>query len=94
MKASKLYANGQPVSSQDGDILTYFFKAGIVKARGKNIGGIMEGEWIFNRESGALWQVGNFLSGKKHGRWLRYNKDTEIEYDADFKDGKLIRKNK
>ncbi len=94
MKASQQYVNGQPVSRQDGDMLTYFFKTGIIRARGKYIGGIMEDEWIFNRESGALWQVGNFSSGKKHGSWIRYNRDAEIEYDAEFEDGKLIRKNK
>jgi antitoxin component YwqK of YwqJK toxin-antitoxin module len=94
MKADKQYSNGQPVCVQDGDTLTYFFKTGIVKARGKNIRELMEGQWIFNRESGTLWQVGNFLNGKKHGNWTRYDENAEIEYDADFKDGKLIRKNK
>ena len=94
MKDRKQYANGQPVYIQDGDILTYFFKTGIVKARGKNIRETMEGEWIFNRESGALWQVGNFLGGKKHGRWIRHDRDGEIEYDAEFNDGKLIRKHR
>lgn len=94
MKDRKQYANGQPVYTQDGDMLTYFFKTGIVKARGKYIGEIMEGEWIFNRESGTLWQVGHFLNGKKHGSWIRYGKDAEIEYDAEFKDGKLVHKNK
>jgi antitoxin component YwqK of YwqJK toxin-antitoxin module len=94
MKTDKKYVNGQPVSVQNGDMLTYFFKTGIVRARGKNVGETMEGKWIFNRESGALWQVGNFLNGKKHGKWVRYGENSEVEYDADFEDGKLIRKNK
>jgi antitoxin component YwqK of YwqJK toxin-antitoxin module len=94
MKPTKNYVNGQPVSSQDGDILTIFFKTGIVKAKGKYVGGQMEGEWHFFREPGTLWQVGNFAGGKKHGKWVRYSKDAEIEYDAEFESGKLVKKNK
>ena len=58
MKA-KTYKNGQKASEQKGDTLTYYFKSGIVRARGKSKKRSMEGKWIFNRESGQLWQVGH-----------------------------------
>jgi antitoxin component YwqK of YwqJK toxin-antitoxin module len=54
----------------------------------------MEGKWIFNRESGDLWQIGNFKNDKKHGQWIRYDKTGKVEYDADFENGKLIKKRK
>lgn len=44
MLDKKSFANGQQVYEQNGDILTYFFKNGIVKAVGTFVNGIMEGE--------------------------------------------------
>lgn len=88
MKAQEYYKNGQPTSEQEGDTLTYFFKTGIVKAQGKSVDGMMQGEWIFNRESGQLWQVGHFQDDKKHGLWLRYDKEGNEEYRATFTNGK------
>ena len=55
----------------------------------------MEGEWIFYRETGQLWQIANFENGKKHGRWIRYNKNDEIEYQETFENNKIVKvKNK
>ncbi len=88
----KEYANGQKVFEQGGDILTYFYKNGRIKARGDSIGGIMRGKWIFYRETGQLWQVGNFKDNQKHGSWIRYSRKDQIEYDETFANGKLIKK--
>ena len=54
--------------------LTYYFQTGE----------IMEGKWIFNRESGQLWGTGNFKNNKKHGEWIRYDKKGEKEYHVTF----------
>jgi antitoxin component YwqK of YwqJK toxin-antitoxin module len=83
------YKNGQLISEQKGNFLTYYFKTGLVKAKGKSIDGTMEGKWIFNRESGQLWQTGHFKKNKKHGSFVRYDKNGKIEYRAKFADGKL-----
>ncbi len=48
----------------------------------------MYGEWLFWRENGDLWQVGNFREGKKHGEWLRYAQDGRVDYREVFEDGK------
>ena len=91
MKNSKgLYKNGQVISEQKGKTLTYFFKTGEIKAKGKSIDNLMEGKWIFNRESGMLWQIGHFKKNKKHGEFVRYNKAGKEEYRARFTEGKLI----
>lgn len=74
------------------DILTIFFKTWIVKAQGMYKKNLMEWEWIFNRESGKLRQVGNFVNGEKNGLWIRYNDVWRIAYKAEFKDNKLIKK--
>lgn len=86
------YKNGQLISEQKGNTLTYYFKTGEVKAKGKSIDGVMQGKWIFNRESGDLWQIGNFRDNKKHGQWIRYDKKGKEEYHAKFDHGKLVEK--
>ena len=88
----EFYKNGQRISELKGDILTYFFDTGDIKAKGKYIDGNMEGEWIFYKKSGYLWQRGNFVANKKHGDWIRYDKDGDIDYHAQFTDGKLAKK--
>lgn len=89
MMKKKEYANGQKTHEQKGDTLTYFFKDGKVKAEGISINDAMEGEWKFYRESGQLWQVGNFKNGEKNGNWIRYDKDDNLEYEEDFENGKI-----
>ena len=49
------FANGQKVYEQQGNIRTYFFKTGEMRAKGKFSDGSMEGKWIFNRNTGDLW---------------------------------------
>ena len=94
MKDKTYYANGQKISEQKGDILTYFFKDGKVKARGISKKGMMQGEWTFYRETGQLWQVGNLKDNLKHGSWIRYNRKDELEYEELFENGKIIKKPK
>lgn len=87
----KEYANGQKTYEQKGDTLTYFFKDGKVKAEGLSIHDLMEGEWKFYRESGQLWQVGNFKNGQKDSTWVRYDKNGSLEYKENFKNGKITK---
>lgn len=86
------YTNGQKIFEQKGNIRTYFFKTGTVRAKGKFIDGIMEGKWIFHRKTGELWQTGHFLRNEKHGEWIRYDKNGSVEYHAEFVGGKLVKK--
>lgn len=93
MEREKRYANGQPESSQRGNILTYYFKTGVIKATGPVLGdGQMEGKWVFYRENGVLWQVGHFKAGEKHGIFQRYDKLGQLEYEAEFASGKEVNK--
>jgi antitoxin component YwqK of YwqJK toxin-antitoxin module len=91
MMKNKEYSNGQKTFEQTGDKLTYFFKNGKIKAEGLSIKEIMEGEWKFYRETGQLWQVGNFNGGQKHGSWLRYDKKGKLEYEESFINGKIVK---
>jgi antitoxin component YwqK of YwqJK toxin-antitoxin module len=91
MMKNKEYTNGQKTFEQTGDKLTYFFKNGKIKAEGFSINEIMEGEWKFYRETGQLWQVGNFKKGQKHGSWVRYDKKDNVEYQEKFFSGKLVK---
>ncbi len=88
----KHYTNGQKVYELTKDTLTYFYKNGNLKATGLFINECMEGKWKFYRESGQLWQVGNFEHNLKHGRFIRYDKKDEVEYDKTFVKGKLVKK--
>lgn len=89
MMKNKEYINGQKTHEQIGEKLTYFYKDGKVKAEGVSINDLMQGEWKFYRESGQLWQVGNFKNNQKHGKWVRYDKQGHLEYDETFQDGKI-----
>ena len=91
MMKNKTYSNGQKTFEQVGEELTYFFKNGKIKAEGISINGIMEGEWKFYRETGQLWQVGNFNEGQKHGSWVRYDKKDKLAYQETFINGKLLK---
>jgi len=94
MLNKKTYTNGQKVYELIDDILSYFYKNGQLKARGKYVNEQMEGQWQFYRENGQLWQIGNFLNNKKHGHWLRYDRSENQEYSAYFNDNKLIKQEK
>jgi len=91
MMKKKQYVNGQKTYEQVGDELTYFFKDGKIKAEGISINGLMQGEWKFYRESGQLWQVGNFKNHVKNGKWVRYDKQGNLDYEEVFENGKIIK---
>ena len=94
MKKDGLYNNGQKVSEQNGDTLTYFYKNGAKKAEGKCINGQFEGKWLFFSEDGALLQEGNFNNNLKDGEWKRYSKTGELDYHEEFSGGKKVKKPK
>lgn len=94
MHEKKFYSNGQPVNEVAGDILTYFYKNGKIKARGQFISNQMEGEWVFYRETGQLWQIANFRNNRKHGAWIRFDRNDKVEYEEEFADNKIIKKKK
>jgi antitoxin component YwqK of YwqJK toxin-antitoxin module len=91
MLEKKIYSNGQKVYDLEADMLTYFFKTGRIKAKGRFINGKMEGEWRFYRETGQLWVVGNFKNGMKNGTWLRYDKNDKLEYHEVITNDKTIK---
>jgi antitoxin component YwqK of YwqJK toxin-antitoxin module len=92
MKES-FFKNGQKATSQKGDVLTYFYKSGPVKAKGKFVDDLMQGKWVFNREDGSLWQIGHFKDNLKHGEWIRYDKTGKVEYRERFVLGKIVKRN-
>lgn len=93
MGRENVYSNGQAITSQRGNILTHYFKTGIVKAKGPVVGNEqMDGKWVFYRENGMLWEVGHFKAGQKHGIWMRYDKLGQLEYEAEFSEGKEVNK--
>lgn len=91
MLEKTIYSNGQKVYELKGDLLTYYFKSGALKAQGKFIKNKKEGEWRYFRANGDLWRIGNYSAGKKHGRWERYSPEGQVEYDATFENGVLIK---
>jgi len=92
MMKNKTYSNGQKAYEQSGDLLTYYFKNGKVKAKGQSVQELMEGEWIFYRETGQVWQIGHFKGGLKHGPWIRYDKNDALEYQEIFDHGVQLKK--
>lgn len=91
MKNSGTYSNGQVVSEQKGDVLTYYHINGGIKAQGKYIDGMFQGKWIFHKKEGYLWNIGHFKDNKKHGKWTRYKSDGSIEKEEPFSNGKKVK---
>ena len=92
MLKNKEYANGQKTYELIGNKMTYFFKNGKIKAEGILDNNQMQGEWRFYRETGQLWQVGNFINDNKDGTWIRYDKNGRLEYSETFKDNIVMKK--
>ena len=93
MEREKTYANGQPISSQRGNVLTHYFKTGMVKSAGPVVGNeVMDGTWTFYTDNGMVSEVGSFKAGVKHGIWQRYDKMGQLVYEAEFDSGKEVRK--
>ena len=92
MLKNKEYANGQKTYELVGNKMTYFFKNRKIKAEGILENDQMQGEWRFYRETGQLWQVGNFINNKKDGTWIRYDKDGKLEYSETFNNNKVVKK--
>jgi len=92
MLKNKEYANGQKTYELIGNKMTYFFKNGKIKAEGILDNNQMQGEWRFYRETGQLWQVGNFINDNKDGTWMRYDKNGRLEYSETFKDNIVVKK--
>lgn len=91
MKTSGKYNNGQVVSEQKGDILTYYHEDGRIKAQGKYVDDLFQGKWVFYKKAGYLWTEGHFKDNQKHGKWIRYAADGSIEKEESFENGKKIK---
>ena len=86
------YVNGQKIYELKENRLTFFFKDGKLKADGPIEIGMMQGEWIFYRATGQLWEIGHFKNDIKEGSWIRYDKNDKIEYNETFQNGKICKK--
>ncbi|MDI5898664.1 hypothetical protein [Flavobacterium yafengii] len=54
----------------------------------------MEGEWLFYRDTGQLWQIGNFKNSKKNGSFIRYDRNDQVEYQETFENDTIIKNKK
>ena len=85
------YVNGQKIYELKENRLTFFFKDGKLKADGPFENGMMQGEQIFYRATGQLWEIGHFKNDIKEGSWIRYDKNDKIEYNETFQNGKICK---
>lgn len=85
------YKNGQVKQMTEDGIRTHYFENGTIKATGP-FDGKMQGDWEFYRKSGELWQIGQLVNDIKNGKWIRYNLDGQIEKEAQFENGKEIKR--
>lgn len=88
MLKNKTHKNGQKTYDLTNGVMTVFFKTGLVKAQGPFVDHHMEGEWMFYRNSGELWQIGHFKHNQKHGKFTRFEISGQIEKQESFVEGK------
>tara|TARA_B100001559_G_scaffold139978_2_gene117574 strand:+ start:1785 stop:2144 length:360 start_codon:yes stop_codon:yes gene_type:complete len=69
--------------------VTKFHDNGIVFQTGFLKNNKLHGDWISFNKDGSKKSRGNYVNGKKTGKWLFWNDNKLIE--ADFKDNKLIK---
>lgn len=93
MQKNSNYKNDNIAYEIKDNILTHYYKNGNIRAKGEYINDLMEGKWLFYRETGQLWQIGNFKNNMKHGNWKRFDRNDQVEYDEDYVLNKLIKKN-
>lgn len=85
------YKNGQVKQVTEDGRRTHYFENGTIKATGL-FDGKMQGDWVFYRKSGELWQIGHLENDIKNGEWIRYDLDGQIEKAAHFENGKEIKR--
>lgn len=85
------YKNGQLKEEIIEGIRIVYFEDGTIKAKG-SYNGKMNGQWLFYKKTGSLWQVGNLKDDIKDGSWIRYNDDGSVEKEMFFEAGKEIKK--
>lgn len=90
MLKKKVYSNGRKAYALEGEILTCYYKNGKIKASGPFVGDKMEGEWRFYRETGQLRQIGNYVNNRKHGPFVRYNRNDQVEFQEIFENNKVV----
>lgn len=89
MLKNKIYKNGQRAYVLKNKIMKVFFRTGIVKAQGPFANNKMEGEWMFYRKTGELFQIGHFEHNQKHGLWTRFAQDGKVEKKEQYAHGKI-----
>ena len=75
---------------QQSETLTWFIKTGLKKAEGRSVDGVMHHEWHSWRETGELWQAGQFRDAVKHGPWVRHTRDGSFERAEPFEGGRAV----
>ncbi len=94
MLPKKFYSNGQKAYQIKGTTLTYYYEDGTRRAYGPYKNKLMEGKWTFFRKTGQLWAISHFKNSKKHGVWVRYDRNDRLEYEETFVQGKAVPKAK
>ncbi len=91
MLKNTTYKNGQKPYELIDHVMTVFFNTGIIKARGPFANNKMEGEWMFYRKSGELWQIGHFDANQKHGLWTRFDRNGQVDKKETFAHGLIAK---
>lgn len=70
---------------EDGNLyqVVYFHQNGAISQQGTmNLEGQLHGRWESFAESGEKTAMGNFVNGKKEGKWFFWSKDglSEVDY--------------
>ena len=86
--------NVQYVEKGDLTEATYFYDNGIVRQVGTfNKDGQLHGVWTSYDINGDKIAVGNYVEGKKTGKWLFWTKDNVVR-EVNYNDSKIVSVNK
>lgn len=69
---------------------TFYYKDGVIKAKGYYANGLKEGEWQSFYESGKLWSDEFFTHGLPDGKITVYYENGQKYYEGEFKAGNPV----
>ncbi len=78
------------VTEKNGDLVeaTYYYEDGSIQQKGTFKDGKLHGTWKLYDAEGNKIAVGNYLEGKKEGKWFFWTEDSLKE--VDYIDSKIV----
>ena len=82
----------EKVEFEKGKLLSFekFYENGQSQGKVSIVDGTLNGESIYFYENGSIYKKGYWKNDLKHGHWMTYDENSNLEYTEIFDNGKFI----